>query len=414
MPASLRLSRSPPGQGATARILDRVLSRFARWYDAHHVAGDAWLAVLLLAFVVPSDLAAPTDAPADLAFSMALVACVPWRRRAPVAVFAVVGAVCLAQLALLDHVVSGDVVALIALYTIVAYGPGTRIGSLATACAAATALAGAIRWKPADVALAQVAATMVVSVLLAAALGAWRRSRQDRLAVLEERNQLLALERDQQAAVGAAAERARIARDLHDVVAHSLSVIVVQADGAAAAAERRPEAAAAALRTIGDTGREALTQMRRLLGVLREGRDGVGAPRAPQPGAAQLEELVGQVARAGLPVRLTVQGSERSLASAVDITLYRVAQEALTNVLKHADAVSRVDVVVRYLDEAVELRVHDDGRDRRTAGDSGHGLMGMRERVDLHGGTLVTGPAAGGGFAVRAVIPTAERIGAPA
>jgi signal transduction histidine kinase len=328
-----------------------------------------------------------------------------------VAVFAVVGAICLAQLALLDHVVSGDVVALIALYTVVAYGPGARIGSLATACATATAVAGAIRWEPDEVSLAQVAATMVVSVLLAAALGAWRRSRQDRLAVLEERNQLLALERDQQAAVGAATERARIARDLHDVVAHSLSVIVVQADGAAAAAEKRPEASAAALRTIGDTGREALTQMRRLLGVLREGQDGAGAPRAPQPGAAQLSELVGQVARAGLPARLTVQGSERSLASTVDITLYRVAQEALTNVLKHAEAVSRVDVVVRYLDEAVELRVHDDGRDPRTARDSpGHGLVGMRERVDLHGGTLVTGPAAGGGFAVRAVIPTTERI----
>src|SRR6185437_7543850 len=126
-------------------------------------------------------------------------------------------------------------------------------------------------WQPADVSLLQIAATLVVSVLLAATLGAWRRSRQAQLGVLQERNRLLAHERDQQAAVGAATERARIARELHDVVAHSLSVIVVQADGAVACAERRPDAAVAALRTIGDTGREALGQMRSLLGILREG-----------------------------------------------------------------------------------------------------------------------------------------------
>ena len=142
----------------------------------------------------------------------------------------------------------------------------------------------------------EIAASTVVSTLLAATLGAWRRARQAQLAALRERNRLLAVERDQQAAVGAAGERARIARELHDVVAHSLSVMVVQADGAAAGAEQRPAQAAAALRTIGDTGREALGQMRRLLGVLRaESGEGL----APQPGTAQLDALVDQVVRAG-------------------------------------------------------------------------------------------------------------------
>ena len=152
-------------------------------------------------------------------------------------------------------------------------------------------------------------------MLLAATLGAWRRSRRAELAALQERNRLLALERDQQAAVGAAIERARIARELHDVVAHSLSVIVVQADGAAAGAEQRPAAAAGALRTIGDTGREALAQMRRLLGVLREpstGRRGAGAPAGH--GAARRARRAGRAAPA-CPPACRVEGAPRPLAA---------------------------------------------------------------------------------------------------
>jgi len=388
-----------------------VVSRFARWYEEHPLAGDAALAaVLLLAFALPADLSADTGAAADLAFSAALIACVPFRRLAPVAVFAAVSVICLAQLALLDHVVAGDAVALIALYTIAAYGPGIVVGAAATACTVAGAVLAAVRWdEQADrTSTLDVAASTVVSSLLAGALGAWRRSRRAELAALEERNRLLAIERDQQAAVGAAIERARIARELHDVVAHSLSVIVVQADGAAAGAEQRPAAAAAALRTIGDTGRDALAQMRRLLGVLRAER---GPDMAPQPGSAQLDALVEQLVRAGVPAALTVRGGERPLEGTVDVTLYRVAQEALTNVLKHAGEVTRVDVVLRYADDVVELVVRDDGRGARAHGDGGgHGLVGMRERVDLQAGTLEAGAREGGGFEVRAVIP-AGRVG---
>jgi signal transduction histidine kinase len=399
----MRRRRAAPGL-----ILDPVISWIAGWYDAHPVAGDVCLAgVLLVAFVAPSDLAAATDARVDLAFSVVLVACVPLRRRAPVAVFVAVGVVCAAQFALLDHLVAGDVVALIAIYTVVAYAPGARVATVATVCAGAGALIGAARWDPDSVSLQQLAATMVISMLLAATLGAWRRSRQAQLGVLRERNHLLALERDQQAAVGAAIERARIARELHDVVAHSLSVIVVQADGAAAGAEQRPDAAAAALRTIGDTGREALGQMRRLLGVLRSERDDAeDALLAPQPGTAQLDALIAQVTRAGLPARLEVHGPERPLLGTTGVTLYRVAQEALTNVLRHAGSVTRVEVVLRYHDDTVELVVRDDGRGAQAAGDGrGHGLLGMRERVSLQDGVLAAGPCDDGGFAVRAVIP---------
>jgi len=386
-----------------------MMTRLARWYDARPVAGDAWLAgLLLVVFVLPSELAAESDVALGLAFSVALLACVPWRRQEPVGVFVAVSVLCLVQLAVLDRIVAGDVVALIAVYTLVAYGPGTRLPALGTACAVVGALLAAARWDTTagdGVSGFQLVATTVISVLLAATLGAWRRSRRSQLEALEDRNRLLAAERDQQAAVGAAIERARIARELHDVVAHSLSVIVVQADGAAAGAEQRPAAAAAALRTIGDTGRDALGQMRRLLGVLRADEPD-GAAMAPQPGPAELDALVAQVARAGLPAHLSVEGVPRPVDGAIGVTVYRLAQEALTNVLKHAGPVSRIDVVLRYGDAAVELLVRDDGRGGRAASDGrGHGLVGMRERVDLQAGTLTVGPRDGGGFEVHAVIP---------
>ena len=368
----------------------------ARWVEEHPLAADTALAVLIVAFAVPNELGETSQRLAGLAFSLALAACVPFRRRAPVAVFVAVSVLCLVQFAVLERIVAGDVVALIAIYTLVAY---SSLGAIGTACGVVGALLAALRWQDSapDLSLLQVAATTVISVLLAATLGAWRRSRRMELSALRERNRLLAVERDQQAAL----ERARIARELHDVVAHSLSVIVVQADGAAAGAQQRPEQAVAALGTIGETAREALGQMRRLLGVLRERDD---AERAPQPGAAQLDALVEQVARAGVPARLSREGRPRDVGGEVDLTLYRLAQEALTNVLKHAGPVSRVDVVLRYRDDAVELLVRDDGRGAKAGGDGrGQGLIGMRERVGLHDGTLEAGPSEQG-FEVRAVV----------
>lgn len=370
--------------------------------DRHPTVVDALLAAALGVATLAGD---PTiDGGTDVALSLALVAPLVLRRRAPVAVFAAVMAVCLVQFFLIDHVLLADLSAPIATYTLVGYGERSRVQLLGLIVALAGAVMFAFRWTD-PLAIGDVVGTIAAGsayIVLGAALGDRRRERAAQLDALQERNRLLAVERDQQAVIGAAVERARVARELHDIVAHSLSVIVRQADGGRYAATADPAAARTALDTIAETGREALAEMRRLLGVLRVGGE---ESYAPQPGAAELSELVRQIARTGLPVSLGIEGLPRELPAGVDVTVYRVVQEALTNVMKHGVAVSRVEVVLRYLDDAVEVRVADDGHGPAPAEAGGHGLVGMRERVDLQSGTLSAGPREGGGFEVRAVIP---------
>jgi signal transduction histidine kinase len=211
------------------------------------------------------------------------------------------------------------------------------------------------------------------------------------------------LAEDQEAWVrdAVAAERARIARELHDVVAHCVSVMVIQAGAAEDLLDRDPDAARPPLRAVQDTGQQAVTELGRMLGLLR----GEAAPDqlGPQPGVAQIPELVAHVRGAGLPVEYDVQGTPHDLSPGVDVALYRLAQEALTNVLKHARG-ARATVVLHHTEATVELSVRDDGRDTPGPG-LGHGLIGMRERVALYGGTLSAGPRGGGGFAVHAVLP---------
>lgn len=212
-------------------------------------------------------------------------------------------------------------------------------------------------------------------------------------------------QRDERAALAASLERSRIARELHDVIAHSLSMIVVQA-----AAERRVIANSGSstvevLRTIEDAGRQAMSEMRRLLGVLRRTDEGVG--QRPQPRLRDLDLLVEQVRSAGLPVDLEVHGETRDLAAGVELSAYRIVQESLSNTLKHArDAHAQVRIT--YGHDELELVVSDDGHGASDEMRGGHGLVGMRERVALYGGTLETGRQAGGGFKVRAVLPTAK------
>jgi signal transduction histidine kinase len=204
------------------------------------------------------------------------------------------------------------------------------------------------------------------------------------------------------------AERARIARELHDIVAHHLSVVVLQAAGAQASAKPAPQA----LAKIERSGREALTEMRRLLGVLREPAE--GAALAPQPGMAELAALAEGVRAAGLPVRLAIDGGTAALPAAVDVSAYRIVQEALTNVLKHAGPAS-ADVTVGCVDGAVVIEVTDDGVGGAAADPSagGHGLVGMRERAAMFGGELLAGPQPGGGFAVRARLPLGSGPSSP-
>jgi signal transduction histidine kinase len=226
--------------------------------------------------------------------------------------------------------------------------------------------------------------------------------------LVRARSQSVALARrnaalQRQAEQATAAERARIARELHDIVAHHLSVIVLQA----AAARRPGRPAGPALEKIEHSGRQALTETRRMLGVLRDPGEQTGL--APQPGISELDTLAGTVRAAGLPVNLVISGDPAAVPAAADVSVYRIVQEALTNVLKHAGP-ARADVTIGCAAEAVTIEITDDGTrepgDQPTAG--GHGLAGMRERAAIFGGQFHAGPRPGGGFTVRARLPLGD------
>ena len=228
------------------------------------------------------------------------------------------------------------------------------------------------------------------------------RSRQLRAEALEDRAAALQREGDERARAAVAEERLRIARELHDVVGHSLGVIVVQAGAERATLATGKESTRDTLVAIERTGREALSEMRRLLDLMR--RDDEQVALAPQPSLAHLDALVESVRAAGLPVELRVEGERVSLPSGIDLSAYRIVQEALTNALKHAGP-TRARVTVRYAPDGVELEIADDGPGPGNGEVGGHGLVGMGERVALYGGSLHTGRRPGGGYAVSARLP---------
>ena len=248
-------------------------------------------------------------------------------------------------------------------------------------------------------------------------LGDAARERREREELLAQRNRELEAERAENARRAVLDERVRIARELHDVVAHSVSVMGIQAGAARSVLGRDPDAAATALQSIEQTSRAAVVELQRLLGFLRqEERDRLegGDDRTPQPGVDQLGPLVAQASAAGVRTDLTADGTPRDLPSGLAVSVYRIIQEALTNTLRHADA-RQAEVLLRYRDDALEVEVLDDGRGPdapgRPRGDApgraggGHGLLGMRERVALHDGRLETGSRTGGGYRVWAQLP---------
>ena len=236
-------------------------------------------------------------------------------------------------------------------------------------------------------------------------IGDYLRTRRAYVAQLEERAARLERERDQDRRLAADEERTRIARELHDVVAHDVSVIAIQAGAARAVQASKPEAAAQALGLIETTARETLIELNRLLGVLRGG-NGATPDRSPQPGIGQLAGLVEELRAAGLEVDARIEGEAEPLPPALDLSAYRILQEATTNVLKHARA-HRVDIRVRYSETMLALDIRDDGAGDGgdPASSSGHGLIGMRERVALFGGKLHAGRNRAGGFSVHARLP---------
>ncbi len=244
--------------------------------------------------------------------------------------------------------------------------------------------------------------------LVALYLGREVHQRRQQAAALARRAERAEREREERARAAVADERARIARELHDVVAHELAVMTVQAEGALRIAPDSDPRVHTALLTIRNAGREALAEMRRMVGLLRSTDS--SQPLAPQPGLGELDRLVEQFGRAGMLVSVHVEGEPRRLPSGVDLSAYRIIQESLTNALKHGGARVSAEVRLDYRDDGLSITVADDGSsgpEQPPARSGGHGLIGMRERVSLLSGQLEAGPRAGGGFEVRASIPVA-------
>jgi signal transduction histidine kinase len=335
-----------------------------------------------------------------------------FRRRYPTAVFAVVAAVAMVQWSAGEPLL-GDVALLIAIYTVAAYEDRRR-ALLAAGVLEVGIILASIRFSPAGDGI--VASIVFLTGLLAGALflGTTVRTRRAYLESLEDRAQRLERERYSQARLAATQERTRIAREMHDIVAHSLSVMISLADGAALTNETDPATARTAMRAVSGTGRTALAEMRRLLGVLRDEGSESDGQLAPQPGLAQLDQLIDSVRTAGLPVRFTVTGVPADLPLTKQTAIYRVVQEALTNVLKHGTDVNAVAVEMTWTVDAFAIDVCDDGKKRAingtasTSTDPGHGLTGMRERVALHGGTMFVGPGPSRGWRVHARLPLEE------
>ncbi|MFI6512199.1 sensor histidine kinase [Streptosporangium sp. NPDC050855] len=387
-----------------------MFSRPRAWVARHGVLGDALVVAPLVPFCLiqvihPGGPEMRTGGTwGGLVLVAALLIPLFWRRRYPLTVFAVVASVSFVQWATGLGMIAGNVAVLVAMY-----GVASRCRTRWAIAAGAVAELGILLvvFRPDDtvsVLVKEYAAfsVFVVAVWIAGINAGTRRRYVESLVGRAEQAER---ERDQRALIAAAAERVRIARELHDVVAHNMSVIVIHADGAGYALDSDPELARQALRTISTTGRRGLAEMRRLVGVLRDDT-GTAEPHAPQPGLARLGELVDQARASGLPTELAVRGTPRGLPEGEQLVIYRIVQEALTNTLRHAGPGTRAVVELGFGRDEVELEIADDGRGPAGRGSTGgHGLVGMRERAAVYGGTVRAAPRSGGGFQVLARIP---------
>lgn len=378
-----------------------------RWRAADPLVVDALLAVVCAALSIGTVLL--TDEPRfgpDLGADGVLLLLgqslpVAIRRWNPVLAWAVAGA-CTAAYGIGEYPDTVlDLGPLLIIYTVASVTP-RRTATALGVVTALTILGGLVSSGDAD---AKDFSFNLLVYATAWVVGEHQRTRRAYTDSLEEKAARLEADRAEAERRAVADERARIASELHDVVAHSVSMMVVQAEGGASVVATDPQRAAAAFDAIGTTGRRAMGEMRRVLQVLRDA-DPAGS-LAPQPGLDALDHLAADVAATGLAVAVGREGTARTLPDGLDLSAYRIVQEALTNTVRHAGA-TRADVTVRWLDGAVEVEVVDDGSAGPGGGDggaTGHGLVGMRERVALYGGELEAGPRPGGGFGVRARLP---------
>jgi signal transduction histidine kinase len=383
------------------------------WLRAHPFAADAILAGTLMAVSLLSLLAAApkgVDHRDDDALLWLLVilstAPVAWRRKAPFDVLVVTGVSAVLVEALHYFVGAGGLGVLVALYSVAAHTTDRRrsIFGLALALVGVTIVYAS---APAGFELGGLISNYVL-FSTAWILGDNLQTRRAYVRALEERAVLSEAAMREEARQAVTAERTRIARELHDVVAHSVSVMVVQAGAARRVLDKEPARASEAMASIESTGRQSLNELRRLLGMLRQA-DGEATGRVPQPTIEHVDTLLDQTRDAGLPVTLEIEGVPRALAPGVDLSAYRIVQEALTNAIKHAGP-AHAQVRLCYGTDTLEVVVSDDGRgadcdedERNNAG--GHGIVGMQERVSLFGGELHVGNRPGGGFTVRATLP---------
>ncbi len=410
--------------------LPAMWTRGRRWSREHPGAAAIGEVTLLLATGITSlllrmradELAGLAHAiPYWLAVAWTVVLVVPFgaRRRFPLATLFVVGVVFAGYRVWLvpEYTVSAVVIFLVVVFAGRDGGPrrdaarGAVLAFLGLVLAWSLAIqevpeeyARIFRWN-----LVFTVAYNIFFFLAAWLLGDALRRRHDRERDLEERTAQLEVERELNARRAVVDERLRIARELHDVIAHHVSVMGVQAGAARRTLVRDPDRAATALTTVESSSRQAVDELRRLVGLLRSGED---ESLEPVPGVDRLERLIEDTRATGLDVRWRVDGEPVPLADSVGLSVYRVAQEALTNTIKHARA-RRVEVVVHYRADAVEIEVVDDGVGIAPPGTngSGHGLAGMRERVALHSGRLETGPQPAGGYRVHATFPARGRAG---
>ena len=344
--------------------------------------------------------------PAVWVLDQALVLPVALRRRHPAAVFALLAVVASVQWAY-RLALPADAALLLALYTVAAHEVRARAVAAAAVLETGVVLAS-VRFAPTGDGVIGSLVFLTGLVVAAYLLGRSVRSRHAYLAALEDRARRLEVERDQQARLIQVAERTRIAREMHDIVSHNLSVMITLAAGAAATTATGPVQAAQAMEQVAVTGRAALAEMRRLLGVLREDAPVAGIAR-PQPGLDQLDELLEQVRGTGLAVQLRVRGRPRAVPGTTQLTLYRAVQEALTNSRKHAQGLTRAVVAFTWRPAELELVISDDGAPAAmmstATGTTGMGLAGMRERVTAVGGTMTARGGADGGWRVHVTVP---------
>ncbi|MGW0330541.1 sensor histidine kinase [Streptomyces sp. NPDC003011] len=396
-----------------------TLDRARRHLKAHPMALDAALAAGVLSCMVAGSFVDPhgergvswilrTPDPLSLVLIALGSAALVFRRRAPVTVLVLTGTFSLVEAVTGDPRAPVAMSAVIALYTVAAATdrPTTwRAGLLTmTLLTGASMLAGPLPWY------AQENLAILAWTGIGATAGDAVRSRRAFIHAIRERAERAERTREEEARRRVAEERLRIARDLHDVVAHHIALVNVQAGVAAHVMDKRPDQAKEALAHVRDASRSALNELRATVGLLRQSGD-PEAPTEPAPGLDRLDELVGTFRSAGLRVEVARADAGTTLPAAVGLAAYRVVQEALTNVQKHAGTEAKAEVSVVRVGPNIEITVLDDGpgQDDDPPAGGGHGLLGMRERVTALRGTLTTGPRYGGGFRVHAILPVKAR-----